>query len=98
MACGTHGRGKESVQGFGGKAQRKETTRKTQGIDGRMDSERILGRLAEGCGLDLTGSEQGLLATVTSAVINLWDFAPWSYSNFITKACKTIFILYFFMK
>jgi hypothetical protein len=29
-ACGTYGRGEESVQGFGGKAQRKETTRKTQ--------------------------------------------------------------------
>jgi hypothetical protein len=28
-ACGTHGRGEESVQGFGGKARRKETTRKT---------------------------------------------------------------------
>jgi hypothetical protein len=25
-ACGTHGRGEKSVQGFGGKAQRKETT------------------------------------------------------------------------
>jgi hypothetical protein len=24
-ACGTHGRGEKSVQGFGGKAQRKET-------------------------------------------------------------------------
>jgi hypothetical protein len=29
-ACGTHGRGKKSVQGFGGKAQRKETTGKTK--------------------------------------------------------------------
>jgi hypothetical protein len=26
-ACGTHGRGEESVQGFGGKTRRKETTR-----------------------------------------------------------------------
>jgi hypothetical protein len=25
-ACGTHGRGEKSVQGFGGKARRKETT------------------------------------------------------------------------
>jgi hypothetical protein len=29
-ACGTHGRGEKSVQGFGGKARRKETTRKTK--------------------------------------------------------------------
>jgi hypothetical protein len=28
--CGTHGRGQESVQGFGGKSRRKETTRKTE--------------------------------------------------------------------
>jgi hypothetical protein len=29
-ACGMHGRGEKSVQGFGGKARRKETTRKTK--------------------------------------------------------------------
>jgi hypothetical protein len=29
-ACGTHGRGEKSVQGFGGKAGRKETTWKTK--------------------------------------------------------------------
>jgi hypothetical protein len=29
-ACGTYGRGEKSVQGFGGKAQRKETTGKTK--------------------------------------------------------------------
>jgi hypothetical protein len=28
--CGTHGRGEKSIQGFGGKAQRKETTGKTK--------------------------------------------------------------------
>jgi hypothetical protein len=28
--CGTHGRGQESVEGFGGKARKKETTRKTK--------------------------------------------------------------------
>jgi hypothetical protein len=28
--CGTHGKGEKSVQGFGGKARRKETTRKTK--------------------------------------------------------------------
>jgi hypothetical protein len=29
-ACGTHRRGEKSVQGFGGKARRKETTGKTK--------------------------------------------------------------------
>jgi hypothetical protein len=29
-ACGTHGRGEKSVQGFGGKARRKDTTWKTK--------------------------------------------------------------------
>jgi hypothetical protein len=29
-ANGMHGRGEESVQGFGGKARRKETTQKTK--------------------------------------------------------------------
>jgi hypothetical protein len=29
-ACGTHGRGEKSLQGFGGKARRKETTGKTK--------------------------------------------------------------------
>jgi hypothetical protein len=29
-ACGKHGRGEKSVQGFGGKARRKETTWKTK--------------------------------------------------------------------
>jgi hypothetical protein len=33
-----------------------------QGVDWRMGSEWILGRLAEGCGLDSTGSGQGPVA------------------------------------
>jgi hypothetical protein len=36
-ACGTHGRGEKSVQGFGGKARRKETTGKTKAWVGRWD-------------------------------------------------------------
>jgi hypothetical protein len=36
-ACGTHGRGQKSVQGFGGKARRKETTRKTEAYMGVWD-------------------------------------------------------------
>jgi hypothetical protein len=40
MAC----MGEESVQGFGGKAQRDHL--EDQGVDGRMESEWILGRVA----------------------------------------------------
>jgi hypothetical protein len=38
-SCSTHGTGEEIVQGFDGKARRKET---------KMGSKRILGRLAGG--------------------------------------------------
>jgi hypothetical protein len=34
-----------------------------QGVDRRMRSEWILGRLAGGCGFDSTGSEQGPVAS-----------------------------------
>jgi hypothetical protein len=50
-ACGTQGRGEECVQCFGGKARRKD-----QGVDGRMGSEWILGRLAWGGRVDPVGS------------------------------------------
>jgi hypothetical protein len=43
-----HGRGEECIQGFDGKAKMKENLG-DQGIDGRMGSEWILGRLA--CGV-----------------------------------------------
>jgi hypothetical protein len=44
-ACGTHGRGEKSVQGFGGKVQRKDHL-KDEGVDGKMRSEWILEKLA----------------------------------------------------
>jgi hypothetical protein len=42
-ACGTHGRGAKSVQGFGGKARRKETTRKTKAYMGGWDQNESYG-------------------------------------------------------
>jgi hypothetical protein len=41
-----------------------------------MGSEWILGRLAWGCGLDLTSSGQGPVADSLSAVMNLRVLAP----------------------
>jgi hypothetical protein len=43
--CGTHGRGETSVKGFGGTHHLEG-----RGVDWRMGSERILGRLAGGSG------------------------------------------------
>jgi hypothetical protein len=56
-ACGTRRRGEKCVQGFGGKARRKD-----QGVDGRMGSKWTLRRLVGGCGVDSPGSGQGSLA------------------------------------
>jgi hypothetical protein len=56
-----HGRGEKSVQGFGGKALRKETTWTTKALVGRWNGS--LGDwLGGGGGLDSTGSGQGPLA------------------------------------
>jgi hypothetical protein len=44
--CGTHGRGEDCVQGYDRKAIRKKDHLENQGVDGRMGSEWILGRLA----------------------------------------------------
>jgi hypothetical protein len=54
-ACGTHGRGEKSVQGFGGKARRKNSHLKDQGVDGKMGSKWSLGRLVGRCGEDSPG-------------------------------------------
>jgi hypothetical protein len=74
--CGTHGRGEETVQGFGGKARRKETTWKTQDVDGRIESEWILGRLAGECRVDPVGSGWGRRRAVVSTVMNFLVLAP----------------------
>jgi hypothetical protein len=47
-ACRTHGRGEKSVQGFGGESSKEGDYSEDQGVDGRMESERILGRLPGG--------------------------------------------------
>jgi hypothetical protein len=56
-ACGTHGRGEKSIQGFGGKAHLED-----QGVGWKMGSEWFLGRLAWRGGLDSIGSGQGSVA------------------------------------
>jgi hypothetical protein len=45
--CGTHGRGDEST-GFWWESKKERAHLEDQGVDGRMESEWILGILAEG--------------------------------------------------
>jgi hypothetical protein len=62
-ACGAHGRGEKRVQGFGGKARKKDHL-KDHSLDGRVGSKLTLGRLVGGGGgeVDSPGSGQGSLA------------------------------------
>jgi hypothetical protein len=78
-AYGTHGRGEKSVQGFGGKARRKETNLEDQGVGGKMGSEWILGRLTWGGGcVDWIrlSQDRDRWQAVVSAVMNLRILAP----------------------
>jgi hypothetical protein len=56
---------------FDGKAQRKETIRKTGGIDGRMGSEWILRRLAGGVDWIKLAQEKDRWRALVNAVMNL---------------------------
>jgi hypothetical protein len=47
-----------------------------QGVGGKKGSEWILGKLSWGCELDSTGSGQGPVAAVVSAVMKLRVLAP----------------------
>jgi hypothetical protein len=54
-ACGTHGRGEKSVQGFGGEGPKERDNSEDRGVDGRKGLKWILGRLVVGCGVDSPG-------------------------------------------
>jgi hypothetical protein len=55
-ASDTRGTGEKSVQGFGGKARRKETTGKIKAQMGGWDQNGSYGDWLGVCGLDSTGS------------------------------------------
>jgi hypothetical protein len=50
--CGTNGRGEKSVQGFGGKARRKQRTRKTEACMGEWEWSGYEGHSLGGCAVD----------------------------------------------
>jgi hypothetical protein len=53
---------REKCTRFWWESQKERDRSEDQGVDGRMGSEWILGRLALGCGLDSAGSGQGPVA------------------------------------
>jgi hypothetical protein len=57
-ACGTHWKERKLYKVLVGMPKERHHS-EDQGVDGSMGSEWILGRLAGGCGLDSTCSEQG---------------------------------------
>jgi hypothetical protein len=71
----THGRGQQSVQGFGGKER---DPLEDQDVGGKMGSEWILGRLARGGGVDRIrlAQDRDQWRAVVSAVMNLRVLAP----------------------
>jgi hypothetical protein len=76
-ACGTHGRGQKITQGFGGESPKEGDHSEDQGVDGRMGSEWILGRLVGG-GVDLIrlAVDRDRWRAVVSALMNLRVLAP----------------------
>jgi hypothetical protein len=62
-AYGMRGKVEKSLQGFGGKAQRKEVTRKTKAWMGGWDQNGSHGNWIGGCGLNYTGSGYGAVVS-----------------------------------
>jgi hypothetical protein len=81
MACGTHGRGEKSVQGFGGKASRKVT--ENLDVDERTGSEWIPGRLAVAVEWIRLAQDRKWCRALVNTALNLWVLEQWScYKKF----------------
>jgi hypothetical protein len=73
--CGSHGRGKESVQRFGGKPEGKNHS-EDQGVDGRMGSDWILGTLAGGVDWIQLVQDRDRWQALVNTVMNLRALTP----------------------
>jgi hypothetical protein len=69
-ACGTHGRGKTCI-GFWWEGPREKDHLKDEGVDGRMGSKRILGRLVGGVEWIQLVQDRDRWRAVVNAVMNL---------------------------
>jgi hypothetical protein len=77
-ACGTHGRGEEYLQSFGGKARRKVHL-KDHGVDGRMGSKWTLRRLVGRVEWIHPAQDRDHWGAVVNAVMNTRILEPRSY-------------------
>jgi hypothetical protein len=77
-ACGTRGRGKKSAQDFGGESPKERDHSEDQSVGGRMGSEWILGRLAEGVNWIRVAQDRDRWRAVVNAVMILRVLAPWN--------------------
>jgi hypothetical protein len=83
-ACGTNGRGEKIVQGFSGKARRKETTWKTKEGGIRMDLREIGLGVVDWIRLS---QDRDLCRAVVSTVMNLRVLAPRSCCYYYYYYC-----------
>jgi hypothetical protein len=72
------GRVEENVEGFGGKAPKERDHSEDQGVNGRMGSEWMLGRLAGGVEWVQLAWDRDWWRAVVNAVMNLLVLAPGS--------------------
>jgi hypothetical protein len=77
-ACGMHGRGQKSVQGFGGKVLKERDHLEDKGTDGRMGPEWILWIITGGVEWILLAQDRNWWRALVSTVMNHWVLAPWS--------------------
>jgi len=76
--CGTHGRGEEKCTGFWWESPKERDHLEDRGVDGRMGSEWILGRLAGGLGVEWIqlAQDRGRWRALVNTVMNLRVLAP----------------------
>jgi hypothetical protein len=73
-----HGREKKSVQDFGGKSQRRETTQKTEALTGRCNQNGSFRDWLEGVECIQLAQDRERWRAVVNTVMNLWVLVPHS--------------------
>jgi hypothetical protein len=73
-----HGREKKSVQDFGGKSQRRETTQKTEALTGGWNQNGSSRDWLEGVECIQLAQDRERWQAVVNTVMNLWVLVPHS--------------------